>query len=279
MFYSNAHTHSTWCDGRDSLEDMAQAAIELGFTDLGFTCHSPALFDPSCPGVQNEAAYQAALRELKEKLTGRLNISLGLEWDYYSADPIDGYDYTIGSVHYFPPRQGIFRSVDESPESLMKTLDEWYQGDKMFMVSDFYDTVVKHIDRNRSKIVGHFDLITKFNEKNLWLDEDSEEYQVIASKALNDVIDIIQTYEGMVEINTGAISRNWRSTPYPNPFLLKQLKKRNCPIIITSDSHEMSTLTCHFPETVELLKAIGFTETMQLKDGIFQPIPFDQQAY
>ena len=32
MFYSNAHTHSTWCDGKDSLEDMAQAAIDLGFT-------------------------------------------------------------------------------------------------------------------------------------------------------------------------------------------------------------------------------------------------------
>lgn len=43
MFYSNAHTHSTWCDGKDTLEDMAQAAIDLGFTDLGFTCHSPAL--------------------------------------------------------------------------------------------------------------------------------------------------------------------------------------------------------------------------------------------
>ncbi|EOI55093.1 histidinol-phosphatase HisJ family protein [Enterococcus gilvus] len=275
MFYSNAHTHSTWCDGKDSLEDMAQAAIALGFTDLGFTCHSPALFDPSCPGVQNEGAYQAALRDLKEKLAGQLNISIGLEWDYYSADPIYGYDYTIGSVHYFPPRQGVFRSVDESPESLMKTLDDWYQGDKMHMVRDFYDTVVRHIDQNHSEIVGHFDLITKFNEKNPWLDEDSSEYQAIASKALNDVIDIIQTYDGMVEINTGAISRHWRKTPYPNPFLLKQLKQRECPIIITSDSHETTTLTCHFPETVELLQSIGFTETMQLKDGIFQPIPFN----
>jgi histidinol-phosphatase (PHP family) len=123
--------------------------------------------------------------------------------------------------------------------------------------------------------VGHFDLITKFNEKNPWLDEDSSEYQAIASKALNDVIDIIQTYDGMVEINTGAISRHWRKTPYPNPFLLKQLKQRECPIIITSDSHETTTLTCHFPETVELLQSIGFTETMQLKDGIFQPIPFN----
>jgi histidinol-phosphatase (PHP family) len=254
---------------------MAQAAIALGFTDLGFTCHSPALFDPSCPGVQNEGAYQAALRDLKEKLAGQLNISIGLEWDYYSADPIYGYDYTIGSVHYFPPRQGVFRSVDESPESLMKTLDDWYQGDKMHMVRDFYDTVVRHIDQNHSEIVGHFDLITKFNEKNPWLDEDSSEYQAIASKALNDVIDIIQTYDGMVEINTGAISRHWRKTPYPNPFLLKQLKQRECPIIITSDSHETTTLTCHFPETVELLQSIGFTETMQLKDGIFQPIPFN----
>lgn len=94
-------------------------------------------------------------------------------------------------------------------------------------------------------------------------------------KTLNDIVDIIQTYDGMVEINTGAISRNWRTKPYPNPFLLKQLKERECPIIITSDSHETTTLTCHFPETVELLKSIGFTETMQLKDGIFQPISFD----
>lgn len=177
-------------------------------------------------------------------------------------------------MHYFPPRQGIFRSVDESPESLMKTLDEWYQGDKMQMVRDYYDTVVKHINQNQSKIVGHFDLITKFNEKQPWLDEEGTEYQAIALQALNHVIDIIETYDGMVEINTGAISRNWRTTPYPNPFLLKQLKERDCPIIITSDSHETTTLTCHFPETVELLKAIGFTETMQLKDGLFQPIPF-----
>ncbi|MGX7204168.1 histidinol-phosphatase [Enterococcus pingfangensis] len=275
MFYSNAHTHSTWCDGKDTLADMAQAAIDLGFTDLGFTCHSPAPFDPSCPGVQNEAAYQAALHELKQQLAGQLNIVSGLEWDYYSPDPMDGYDYTVGSVHYFPPRQGVFRSVDESPESLMQTVDQWYQGDSMQLVQDYYDTVVKHIDQNHAKIVGHFDLITKFNEKQPWLDEDSEKYQAIALKALNDVIDIIQTYDGMVEINTGAISRNWRTTPYPNPFLLKQLKQRECPIIITSDSHETTTLTCHFSETVKLLKTIGFTATRQLKDGIFQPISFD----
>lgn len=275
MFYSNAHTHSTWCDGKDTLEDMAQAAIDLGFTDLGFTCHSPALFDPSCLGVQDERAYQAAVKKVQQELANKLTISIGLEWDYYSADPIDGYDYTVGSVHYFPPRQGVFRSVDESPESLMQTLNEWYQGDKMLLVKDYYDTVVKHIHQNHSKIVGHFDLITKFNEKLPWLDEESSEYQATALQALNDVIDIIQTYDGMVEVNTGAISRNWRTSPYPNPFLLKQLKERECPIIITSDSHETTTLTCHFHETKELLKQLGFTETMQLKDGIFQPVSFD----
>lgn len=275
MFYSNAHTHSTWCDGKDTLEDMAQAAIDLGFTDLGFTCHSPALFDPSCLGVQDERAYQAAVKKVQQELANKLTISLGLEWDYYSADPIDGYDYTVGSVHYFPPRQGVFRSVDESPESLMQTLNEWYQGDKMLLVKDYYDTVVKHIHQNHSKIVGHFDLITKFNEKLPWLDEESSEYQATALQALNDVIDIIQTYDGMVEVNTGAISRNWRTSPYPNPFLLQQLKERGCPIIITSDSHETTTLTCHFHETKELLKQLGFTETMQLKDGIFQPVSFD----
>ena len=61
MFYSNAHTHSTWCDGKDSLLAIAEAAIQIGFTDLGFTSHSSAPFDPSCPGVSDESGGAGAV--------------------------------------------------------------------------------------------------------------------------------------------------------------------------------------------------------------------------
>lgn len=274
MFYSNAHTHSTWCDGKDSLLAIAEAAIQIGFTDLGFTSHSSAPFDPSCPGVSDEAGYQKEVRAVQEQFKDYLTVRLGLEWDYYSPDPQIGYDYFVGSVHYFPPREGVYRSVDESPESLMETLQDWYGGDKLLLIQDYYDTVVAHIEKHQPKIVGHFDLITKFNEKAPWFDETSSAYQKIALKALDDVIDLVQSYDGLVEVNTGAISRNWRTQPYPDCFLLQQLQLRDCPVIVTSDSHETTTLNYHFKETEELLKSLGFTSTVQLKDGEFQKIPF-----
>ncbi|MBV7389193.1 histidinol-phosphatase HisJ family protein [Enterococcus alishanensis] len=274
MFISNAHTHCTWCDGKNTLTEMAQAAIDLGFTDLGFTSHSYAPFDPSCLGVEDEFGYQKAIAEVQDKFAGQIQLSTGIEQDYYSPAILQNYDYTIGSVHYFPPQDGIFRSVDESPESLAETLQTFYQGDAYKMIQDFYNNVVKHISKNQNKIVGHFDLITKFNEKNPWFDATSEEYQKIASTALNQVIDVIQTYDGLVEVNTGAISRNWRSGPYPQDFLMKILLDRKVPIIITSDSHATDTLTCFFPETKQILADIGFKESYQLKDGIFQPIAF-----
>lgn len=274
MFYSNAHTHSTWCDGKNTLREMTEAAIALNFSDLGFTCHSPAPFDLGCPGISGEKAYQQEILQLQAEVVGKINLSVGLEQDYYSPAILTNYDYTIGSVHYFPPREGVYRSVDDTPEVLLTTLKEWYDNDQWQMIQDYYDTVVTHLASNQNKIVGHFDLISKFNQKNPWFDAESSTYQKIASTALNQVIDIITPYEGLVEINTGAISRNWRNDPYPDQFLLKLLLERKTPVIITSDSHAVDTLTCHFNQTVELLKSIGFKESYQLKDGIFQPIAF-----
>ena len=36
----NLHTHTLFCDGRDTPEDMVLSAIEKGFSVLGFSGHS-----------------------------------------------------------------------------------------------------------------------------------------------------------------------------------------------------------------------------------------------
>ena len=37
----NLHTHTQYCDGHAPMEEFVTEAIELGFTHLGFTPHSP----------------------------------------------------------------------------------------------------------------------------------------------------------------------------------------------------------------------------------------------
>lgn len=278
MFYSNAHTHSTWCDGKNSLAEMAQAALQLQMKDLGFTSHSYAPFDPGCIGVTDEAGYQRAVAKLKAELAGQLRIQCGLEWDYFSPKPVAGYDYFIGSVHYFEPRNGVYASVDESPASFQKTLDTWFAGDFLAMAEAYYRLVVQHIKENQPLIVGHFDLIRKFNDQLGYInDSNQKDYEEIARLALAEVCQVIKGYGGLVEINTGGMSRNWTKNPYPDTFLLTDLFQRQTPVIITSDSHETKTLAYQFQETKETLQKIGFKESWQLYQGQFQPIQFDLQ--
>ncbi len=274
MFYSNVHTHSTWCDGKNTLAEMAQAALAAGMTDLGFTSHSYAPFDPGCIGVTDEAGYQQAVRQLAAELAGKLTVKCGLEWDYFSPQPAEGYDYFIGSVHYFTPRAGVYRSVDESPETFQWTLDNWFDGDFLKMAADYYQLLLRHVTENRPLIVGHFDLITKFDDTLHYLTAaNRQQYQDLARQTLAAITEQLAAWGGMVEVNTGGMSRGWTSRPYPDTYLLKDLQQRQTPVIITSDSHQTETIAFHFQETAGLLRNVGFTETIQLQQGSFRPVP------
>ena len=40
MMKTNYHTHTTWCDGKDTPEAVVVAAIDKGFDAIGFSSHA-----------------------------------------------------------------------------------------------------------------------------------------------------------------------------------------------------------------------------------------------
>ena len=60
MIKSNFHTHTYFCDGKDSPEEMVLSAIERGFTTLGFSIHSYVAekIDTLTPPENFEKYYQ-----------------------------------------------------------------------------------------------------------------------------------------------------------------------------------------------------------------------------
>ena len=62
------------------------------------------------------------------------------------------------------------------------------------------------------------------------------------------------------ELNTGAISRGYRTSPYPMKNILKQMREWGFGAIISSDCHDAAYLDCGFDEARELLLACGFNE-------------------
>ena len=58
MTPSNLHTHTRYCDGRDTPEELILEAIKLGCPAIGFTGHSFTPFDTSyCMSLDNTERY------------------------------------------------------------------------------------------------------------------------------------------------------------------------------------------------------------------------------
>mgnify|MGYP002727377248 CR=1 FL=1 len=64
MIFANYHTHTTFCDGRDTPEQLVQEALRLGCPAIGFSGHSIAPYDYAGMTPEHEAQYRAEVRRL-----------------------------------------------------------------------------------------------------------------------------------------------------------------------------------------------------------------------
>lgn len=91
---SSVHCHSTMCDGKNTLQEMASAACAQGLETLGFTGHSHTPCDREyCMTPSRTAQYKATIATLKAEYKGKVDILCGLEWDLFSDNKRTGYDY------------------------------------------------------------------------------------------------------------------------------------------------------------------------------------------
>lgn len=269
MILSNVHTHCTLCDGASTPDEVAKAAIALGFTDIGFSSHGPAPFDKSCPGVASEKAYIDEIACIRDRYRGVLGVSIGLEQDTYGPAKEKTYDYTIGSNHYLPVKDGRYIAVDAGHQILKDEIDNRYSGNGLAMARDYYGLFLEGLKTMQPSIVGHFDLVKKYNRGNTLFDEASSAYRQLALEALDEALNIVTPYGGMLEVNTGAIIRGLRDDPYPSQFLLRRAAEKKARMIITSDSHDASTLNLFFDMAQQQLKLAGFTKVAVLFKGEF----------
>ena len=74
----NLHTHSTYCDGKNSIRDMIETAIEKKFDILGFSGHGYMPLDNCSMSVENTRKYIAEVTAMKEEYKDRSSRGLPL---------------------------------------------------------------------------------------------------------------------------------------------------------------------------------------------------------
>lgn len=254
MILEDFHVHSTYCDGKNSLEEMVRAAIDLKMTRIGFSGHAYTAFDSSyCMTLEDTLCYGEEISGLKEKYKDKIQILCGLEMDYFSDAPQIKTDYLLGSVHYVKAGD-IYCEVDNSEEIMRFAVEKYFNGDFYAYAEVYFSQVGDVLRKTNADIIGHFDLITKFNEGNKLFDTSNPRYIAAAKRA----IDKLLPYGKPFEINTGAISRGYRTEAYPEIQFLRYIKEKGGRVILSGDTHSAETLCYRFSEYERLARELGF---------------------
>ena len=235
------HTHTVFSDGRDTPEEMTEEALRRGMTRIGFSDHSHADWDDAGMPADRIEEYRAEILRLKEKYAGRIEVCLGLERDYYSDD-FREYDYVIGSVHSVRMEDGYHLCVDWNSEWIERDCGKYFGGDWYALAEAYFRTEADVVRQTRCDIIGHFDLVCKLNERHRWFDESHPRYRAAWRRAADELLKTGKLFE----INTGAISRGYKTEAYPSPEIRAYLRERGARMILSSDAHQKENLCYGF---------------------------------
>ena len=261
MIVSTYHSHSKYSDGKNTLEEMVKSAIANGMKEIGFSDHAPMPID--CEWSVREENIQDYANEvltLKEKYKDQITIYLGIEQDYYSIAPLN-YEYILGSVHYVY-KNGEYLPVDLSAKAMQDFVNKHYNGDVYSYCEDYFELVSDLYNKTKCQIIGHFDLVTKFNEQLPLIDINHPRYVKAYTRALEKLLKSPVIFE----INTGAISRGYRKGPYPDDNMIDIIAKSGKPFAICSDTHSVDSVATNLEIEREKLEKKGYKYIKSLKE-------------
>ncbi|MGN0076843.1 MAG: histidinol phosphate phosphatase, partial [Parafannyhessea sp.] len=171
-----------------------------------------------------------------------------------------GAEYVIGSTHFLDVDSPVPMSVDSSMDNVRELCDTYFGGDYYALSRAYYELEARVYDRLHCTWVGHFDLVTRFNDDARFLDEADPRYTGPALEAMEYLVG-----EGVpFEVNCGAVNRGRKRELYPRHELLRALHDMGGEILISADAHQKELLDGAFDVAVATAIDCGFTHVNYL---------------
>ena len=257
----NFHSHTQFCDGRAVMEDFVKAAVELGFTDYGFSPHSPIPFASPC-NMSHEAVkeYIAEFHRLCGKYGDKINLYLSMEIDYigkqwgaaneyFNKLPLD---YRISSVHFIPAftDSGTYIDIDGRYPAFKQKMELYFHNDIQAVVESFYAQSIAMVEAGGFDIIGHFDKIGY----NASLFKEGIENEEWYKRLFMQLFEAIMDNHLLIEVNTKAFVEHNRF--FPNLHYFDLLKKSGATLLINSDAHYPNLINSGRLEALKLLCSV-----------------------
>lgn len=271
MIKANYHTHSIYCDGNNSIEEIIQTAIQKNFNIIGFSSHCMYPFAEDWHISPKEVStYVNEVKTLSKQYKDQITVLCGFEADYIPGITKPDFnlykqfeiDYLIGSVHYIFTKNG-FMSADDSEENVCKGIKKLFNNNAKKAVCEYFYLEREMIKNSNFTILGHPDVFRKENDRLKIFSEKDSWYK----KEVKALVKEISKKDIICEINTGAITRKKMNDVYPSSYFLKLLKEKNVPVTISSDAHNALDLDSNFDFALNAIKKAGYSEIAYLEAG------------
>lgn len=259
------HMHTPLClHATGEPTDYAARAAALGFTEIGFSDHSPMRqdnFDAWRMNFDKLAEYVEKVRKARKDFP-QLTIKLALEVDYLPGQEdwirelagLHPWDYFIGSVHYVSDSWAI-----DNPEKL----SEWKKRDPYEVWSVYFDRLTRAADSGLFEIIGHADLPKKFG---IYPERDCTPLfeRFLKAAAKKNVA---------IELNTAGLRKDCREI-YPSPKIVQLAKASNVAITFGSDAHAPGEVGMNFTEALQLARSAGYTHWRRFAKRTSESVAF-----
>ena len=249
----------------DLLEDIIQKYIKLGFKKVGISEHIPPVNDSflypdekenqltALNISQNFENYFANLNDLKKKYASTITIFTGMETETFTGyvehvkDLISKFrpDYIVGSVHHVDDI-----GFDYSKEEYGRLIS--LCGSYELMYKKYFDLQYEMIKELKPFVVGHFDLIRKYDKnykKRILMPE--------IHKKITRNLELIKSLNLVMDFNQRSLITG-HNEPYISAPILKLAKKMEICLVPGDDSHGVEEAGKYIGRAVEILEEYGF---------------------
>lgn len=262
------HVHTAYSDDSQyPMEQVVQDAIQLGITELCFTDHVDygvkrdwddprgMLYRPHDSNEEEKVPlaniehprYAAEIAHLQQTYAGKIAIKMGAEFgiqrhtvpEYKKLFHRYPYDFIILSVHQIDNQEFWTQSYQTGRTQAQYNLD-------------YYEEILAVTERYQDySVLGHLDLITRYDPSGIF---PFEKVRPIVEQILKNVI---RDGKG-IEVNTSCYRYGLQDLT-PSKKILELYRSLGGTILtIGSDSHKKSHLGAYVPETLKILKDMGF---------------------
>lgn len=244
-------------------------AIEAGFTHYGLSEHSPRYRTEDLLAGEEDLtphdlettfeAYVAQARVLREKVAGKLDLLVGFETERLPPDDWRGRmtalrarfkpDYIVGSVHDV---DGLV--IDYTPEATQKVAEA--KGGMEQLRLKYFEAVADLVSSLRPEVVGHIDLIRKF-------DGQTPSFSPPVYRRIDEALEAVKSVGAVLEVNC-ATHRRGLGPVYPLPPILERARSMGVGVTLGDDGHGAHDVGVGLDASMRAIAAAGFKEVHYL---------------